>query len=135
MNRLKLWLFALIVLAAAALGLRWLARDLRKQAIDGIDRQLLAAQARAESAEQYLTADLAAVAALAAQDDQLATALQAGAPAEPAPGAKPRKSVQNPPATRIPSRSTPRWIRPPPRRSAPRRRCWAPRSPAARFGP
>lgn len=98
MNRLKLWLFALIVLAAAALGLRWLARDLRKQAIDGIDRQLLAAQARAESAERSLTADLAAVAALAAQDDQLATALRAGAPAEPAPGAKPRKSVQNPPA-------------------------------------
>ena len=98
MNRLKFWLFALVVLAGAVFGLRWLARDLRNQAIDGIDRQLLAAQARAEAAERSLTADLAAMASLAAQDDRLATALGAGAPAaEPAPGTR-RRAAQTPPA-------------------------------------
>jgi hypothetical protein len=99
MNRLKFWLFALVVLAVAASGMRWLAADLRKQAIDGIDRQLLAAQARAETAERTLTADLASVAALAAQDDRLAAALHASLPAaEPAPAARPRRSAQTPPA-------------------------------------
>jgi len=100
MNRLKLWLFALIVLALAALGLRWLALDLRRQALDGIDRQLLAAQARVEAAASTLQAEVAAVAALAAQDPALAGALRAGASAAPepppAPG-KPRKPAPPPP--------------------------------------
>ncbi len=86
MNRLKFWFFALLVLAGAGAATWWLSHSLRKQALDGIDRQLLAAQARAEGAERALTGELAAMASLTAQDDRLAAALKAGAPAaEPAP--------------------------------------------------
>ena len=105
MNRLKLWLFALIVLALAALGLRWLALDLRRQAVEGIDRQLLAAQARVEAAASTLQAEVAAVAALAAQDGALAGALRAGAPAAqepPAAPGKPRRPAPPPPTAASP---------------------------------
>jgi hypothetical protein len=99
MNRLKLWIFALIVLGGAALGLRWLALDLRKQGIDGIDRDLLAAQARVETAERSLQSEITALAALAAQDGKLADAVRAAAPAaaeSPAVPGKPRRPAPAP---------------------------------------
>jgi hypothetical protein len=98
MNRLKFWFFALLVLAGAGVAMWWLSRDLRKQALDGIDRQLMAAQARAEGAERALTGELAAMASLAAQDERLAAALRAGAPAAEAAPAPRSKKTPPPPA-------------------------------------
>ena len=97
MNRLKLWIFAILVLALAAFGLRWLDVELRKQAVGAVDRQLTAAQVRAESVEQQLLADLAAVAALASKDARLVAALQPAASA-PEPGAAGKRKPASSPA-------------------------------------
>ncbi|HET6440371.1 MAG TPA: MXAN_5187 family protein [Anaeromyxobacter sp.] len=99
MNRLKLWLFALLVMGLAAAGLRWAILDLRKQALEGVDHRLLAAQGGAEAAERALSAELAAVAGMAAQDERLATAVRAGLPSpEPVPPKK-RAAPAPPPPT------------------------------------
>jgi len=102
MNRLKLWLFALILLVAAALSMQVLVSDLRRRALDALDRQLLAAQARAEAAERALSGDLTAVVALAAQDDRLGATLRAGLAAPEAPPAKPRRPAPPPPPAPAP---------------------------------
>jgi hypothetical protein len=98
MNRLKLWLYALIVIGLAGFGLYLLSGALRAHGIAAVDRQLLAARAHAEGAERSLTGELAAAAAFAAGDEAFAAALRAGA-AEPAQPARPRKAAVAPAAS------------------------------------
>ncbi|HYD42791.1 MAG TPA: MXAN_5187 family protein [Anaeromyxobacter sp.] len=92
MNRLKFWLYALIVIGLAGFGLYLLSGSLRAQGVAAVDRQLRAARAHAEAAERSSTGELAAVAAVAASDEAFAAALRAGA-AEPAQPARPRKAA------------------------------------------
>ncbi len=46
MNRLKLWIFALLVVAAAVVVLRVLTLQLRADALEAVDGRVLAAGAR-----------------------------------------------------------------------------------------
>lgn len=75
MNRLKLWLFALLVLGAAGLSLFALAADLRGRAIQILDERLAAAAQRATASQRALQGEAGAVAALAARDPALIHAL------------------------------------------------------------
>jgi len=97
MNRLKLWLFALLVMGLAAAGMRWLVLDLRRAAIEGLDDRLAVAQERVEGAEQALTAKLTAVAALAAQDRAVLDRLRPQPEPVPATPAIGRKKTLPPP--------------------------------------
>ena len=97
MNRLKFWLFALLVLVLSALGLRTLDVELRRLGIWVVDRQLSASLARAESADWSIASELSAVAALAAQDGKLQAALRpSGAAAETAAPGKKKPATPSP---------------------------------------
>jgi hypothetical protein len=96
MNRLKLWLFALLVMGLAAFALRLLTVELSRQGLEATDHQLRAAQARVEAAERSALNELAALAAVAGQDARLQTALRAGQP-EAAPRPPPKKGAPQPP--------------------------------------
>ncbi|ABC83110.1 MXAN_5187 family protein [Anaeromyxobacter dehalogenans] len=84
MNRLKLWLYALIVVGAGAAALHLLTSDLRASALRQLDGRLQAGAARLAASQHALQAEANGVAALAARDAAL---LQALAPAA-APAAK-----------------------------------------------
>ncbi len=75
MNRLKLWLFALLVLGAAGLSLFALTADLRGRAIQILDQRLAAAAQRVTASQRALQGDAGSVAALAARDPALIHAL------------------------------------------------------------
>src|SRR5512142_3489091 len=75
MNRLKLWLFALLVIGAAGLSLLAVSADLGARALQVLDARLVAASARATAAQRALQGDAGAVAALAARDPALIHAL------------------------------------------------------------
>jgi hypothetical protein len=98
MNRLKLWLFALLVMGLTAAGMRHLLLDLRRAAIEGLDDRLALAQGRAEAAERTFTAELGAVAALAAADGGVLERLQPPAAPAPIPAAGKRRPAPPPPA-------------------------------------
>ncbi len=75
MNRLKLWLFALLVIGAAGLSLHAVSADLGARALQVLDARLVAASARATASQRALQGDAGAVAALAARDPALIHAL------------------------------------------------------------
>jgi hypothetical protein len=75
MNRLKLWLFALLLIGAAGLSLLAVTGDLHARAIQLIDARLAAASARVAASQRALQGDAGAVAALAARDPALIHAL------------------------------------------------------------
>ncbi len=75
MNRLKLWLFALLVLGAAGLCVLAVAGDLGSRALQVLDARLVAASARATASQRALQGDVGAVATLAARDPALIHAL------------------------------------------------------------
>lgn len=68
MNRLKLWLFALLVVGAAALSLHAVTGELKSRAIQVLDARLTAASSRLAAAQRALQAEAGGVAALAARD-------------------------------------------------------------------
>jgi hypothetical protein len=71
-NRLKLWLYALLVLAAVA-GLAWYASTgIVARALAEVDASLRAAADRSASTQRLMSAEAAAVAQLAARDEAFA---------------------------------------------------------------
>jgi hypothetical protein len=89
MNRLKLWLFAIVVVAAAGVAVHLHTRALRSDALSAVDVRLDAAAQQVMAANVALAHDAAGAAALVARDPGLAQAL-AGAPEEPARGRRAR---------------------------------------------
>ena len=83
MNRLKLWLFALVVVAAAGVAVHLHTRTMRADALAAADARLDAAAQQVIAATGALAHDAAAAAALVARDPGLVQAL-AGAGQEPA---------------------------------------------------
>ena len=96
MNRLKLWLYALVVLAAVAGLALYASTDLVARALGDMDASLRAAADRAGYAQRLMAAEAAAVVQLAARDDGLARL--AGEAAERA-GPPPRGRKRPPPPT------------------------------------
>lgn len=93
MNRLKLWLYALVALAAAA-GLAFHAsRELVARTLEGVDATVRAGADRAASTQRLMAAEAAAVVQLAARD--AAFARLAGEAAERA--APPPRGRRRPP--------------------------------------
>lgn len=92
MNRLKLWVFALLVAAGAAFGLRAHVGRLRAQALAGLDARLAAAAAHAGATSRSLAREAAVAAAFAARDERLVEALhqKEAAPPPPARGRRGR---------------------------------------------
>jgi hypothetical protein len=97
MNRIKVWLYALAVVALAAAGLRAHAVSLRARELASLDARLAVAVAQADAAARALSRDAGAAAALAARDARLIERLHA-APAEPPPPAPRGKRAKAPPA-------------------------------------
>jgi hypothetical protein len=95
MNRLKLWVFALLVIALAGSALYVLTVDLRNQSIATLDARLDAAAARVASAQRALAAELTAVAGVAARDPRLAASVD-GLSAYPTPSGRSRSRVPAP---------------------------------------
>jgi hypothetical protein len=75
MNRLKLWLFALLVIGAAGLSLLAVTADLGGRALQIVDARLVAASTRVTASQRALQGDAGAVAALAGRDPALIHAL------------------------------------------------------------
>ncbi|ACG74637.1 conserved hypothetical protein [Anaeromyxobacter sp. K] len=86
MNRLKLWLYALIVVGAGAASLHLLTSDLRASALRQLDGRLQAGAARLAAAQHALQAEANGAAALAARDGALLQALAPAAAAGKARG-------------------------------------------------
>lgn len=80
MNRLKLWLFALVVVAAAGVAVYLHTRTLREDALEAVDARLAAAAEQIVAAKNALAHDAAAAAALVARDPSLAHAFGGGEP-------------------------------------------------------
>jgi hypothetical protein len=89
MNRLKLWLFALVIVAAAGVAVHLHTRTLRSDALAASDARLDAAAQQVIAASASLAHDAASAAALVARDPGLAQAL-AGSPEEQARGRRAR---------------------------------------------
>jgi hypothetical protein len=98
MNRLKLWLFALVVVAAAGVAVYLHTRTLREDALEAVDARLAAAAEQIVAAKNALAHDAAAAAALVARDPSLAHAFAGGEPLA-APGRGRRARVA--PATTV----------------------------------
>ncbi len=89
MNRLKLWLFALVVVAAAGVAVHLHTRTLRSDALAAVDARLDAAAQQVIAASATLAHDAAGAAAVVARDPGLAQALT-GSPGEPTRGRRAR---------------------------------------------
>jgi hypothetical protein len=85
MNRLKVWVFALLAVAAAAFLLRLHSDALRAEALAQLDARLAAGAAHARAALRGAERDAAVLAALAARDADLVRALAPAAAPEAPP--------------------------------------------------
>lgn len=97
MNRLKVWLFTLLVVAAAAVTLRAHAGRLRAGELAQLDARLESAATQVSAAARALAREASAAAALAAGDDRLAGALAAMEPAQGPAGFRRRVAPVPPP--------------------------------------
>jgi outer membrane biosynthesis protein TonB len=91
MNRLKLWIYALLVVAVGAFTLREHSRALRDRAVADVDARLAAAAAQVAASNQALAREVSAAAALTVADANLVRALNAKE-LQAAPLARGRKS-------------------------------------------
>lgn len=99
MNRLKLWLFALVVVSAAAVAAFAHIGTLREEAIADLDARVRAARLGLSAADTALSREAAALAALVARDPAVAQALAAEpAPAPPPSRRRSRAQLPPPPA-------------------------------------
>lgn len=98
-NRVKLWIFALLVAAAAAAGLGAHALRLRAQAAAGLDARLAAAAAHVAATTRALEREAAVAAELASRNEGLVEALhqKEAAPPPPARGRRGRPPPRRPP--------------------------------------
>ncbi|HEY6098723.1 MAG TPA: hypothetical protein VIW03_04800, partial [Anaeromyxobacter sp.] len=94
MNRIKVWVYAIVVAAAAYLAVRAHTQQLRATAMADLDARLAAASAQVMASTRALSREVSAAAALAARDARLVDALHAK-DAPPAP--LPRKGKKAPP--------------------------------------
>jgi len=85
MNRVKVWLYALLVAGVAIAGLRAHTMGLRAGAAASLDARLEAAVAQVGASTRALAREASAAAALAARDAALVEALHAKEPAPPPP--------------------------------------------------
>jgi hypothetical protein len=90
MNRLKLWVYVVLVLGAGGALVAWASRDAASRALRQMDASLRAAEAHAGSIERLAAAEAAAVAQRAARDPALAQAILAAEP--PPPPARRRRA-------------------------------------------
>ncbi len=97
MNRAKLWVYALVVAAAAIVTLRAHTLQLRADALADLDARLAAASAQALASARAIAREASAAAVLAARDAKLVEALHAK---EAAPGPLPRKGRSRQPPRR-----------------------------------
>ncbi|WP_277957079.1 MULTISPECIES: MXAN_5187 family protein [Anaeromyxobacter] len=88
MNRLKLWLFALVVVAAAGVAVYLHTRTMREEALAAVDADVASAAQHAEAAKSALAHDAAAAAALVARDPALAGTLASGGASATDPAAR-----------------------------------------------
>lgn len=95
MNRLKVWVYALLVAAAAIVTLRTHTLQLRADALSGLDAQLAGGTAQALASARAVAREASAAAALAARDEKLVAALHA-TEAPPAPLPKKGRGRQPP---------------------------------------
>jgi hypothetical protein len=94
MNRLKLWVFTVLVVAAAYVALRAATVARRADALAALDARLASAAAHVQSSLRGVARDAAAAAAYVAEDDRLAAALRPAAPAAaPAAPLRGRRAV------------------------------------------
>jgi hypothetical protein len=94
MNRVKVWVYALVVAAAAIVTLRTHTLGLRADALADLDGRLATAAAQALASSRAVAREASAAAALAARDAKLVEALHAK---EAAPTPLPRKGRSRPP--------------------------------------
>ncbi len=81
MNRLKVWLYALLVAAVSAIALREHSIQLRTAAIAGVDARLAAGAAHVEASARALAREASAAAAFTVRDEKLVVYLHAKEPA------------------------------------------------------
>jgi hypothetical protein len=95
MNRIKVWLYALLVVAVAAVALREHALRLRARELAGLDARLAVAAAQVASSSRALAREASAAAAFAARDENLQRALASkqAAPSRLLPRKRPRAAV------------------------------------------
>src|SRR5512147_1601905 len=87
MNRLKLWAFALLVLAAGAINLFLVSQWLGRSAVADADRALQAAAAHLDARSQLLAAQASALAEAAARSPAVLAALGDEGDGDPAAAA------------------------------------------------
>ena len=99
MNRVKLWVFTLLVVALAYLGLRDATVSRRADAVAALDARLASAAAHVTDSAHALAREASAAAAFVARDEPLVQALHAkeGAPPAPPPPARGRRAKAPPP--------------------------------------
>jgi hypothetical protein len=97
MNRLKVWLFTLLVVAAAAVTLRAHVGRLRAGELAELDARLESAATQVSAAARALAREASAAAALAAGDARLTGALAAMEPAQGPAGVRRRVAPVPPP--------------------------------------
>jgi len=98
MNRVKLWLFTVLVVAVAFLALRAATVSRRADAVAALDARLASAAAHVSASTRTIAREASAVVAFVARDEKLVAALHSveGAPASPARGKRARPAA--PPA-------------------------------------
>ncbi|HET9555192.1 MAG TPA: hypothetical protein VFP50_19660, partial [Anaeromyxobacteraceae bacterium] len=79
MNRLKLWLYMLVLLGAGVANLFWLSKELSARALRQVDAALDAGAVALRQRERLMAAEAAAVTGVAVKDGDLLEALYAGA--------------------------------------------------------
>ena len=97
MNRIKVWLYAVAVAAAAYLTLRAYTQQLRAGAMTDLDARLASASAQALAATRSVAREASAAAALASRDTKLVEALHAKEAKAPAPPPRKGKKARPPP--------------------------------------
>ena len=104
MNRVKLWVFTLLVVALAYVGLRVATLSRRADAVGGLDARLASAAAHVTASAHALAREASAAAAFVARDDALVAALHAkeGPPPALPPPARVRGKKAKAPVGRAP---------------------------------
>jgi hypothetical protein len=85
MNRVKLWVFTVVVVGAAFLVQRAATVSRRSEAVAALDARLASAAAHVAASTRAIAREATAAVAFVARDEKLAAALRARQPAPPAP--------------------------------------------------
>ncbi|HVP68259.1 MAG TPA: MXAN_5187 family protein [Anaeromyxobacteraceae bacterium] len=98
MNRAKIWGFTLLVLAAGAINIYVVTQRATDDALEQVGSSVRAGTAQVEAGARLFARQVADVAALAARDPELVSALQASAEAPAPPKGPGRRAPPPPPA-------------------------------------